>query len=128
MYYEERIERLRKWKEQAKSKSEKIESREEHIARMLDANNKDRVGLEKLLLLIEKEEKALYPKKKVKPSKHYDNFDNCSNENIGLNNSTVLFPVAECVLHKCFLSYQHVRKRKCVMKMCKHLKWIDSSI
>lgn len=131
MYREERIARLKQCKEQVKSLSSKIENREATIARMIESNNRDRLKLEKISLLIEKEEAALYPKikrEKKKPTKQYNNFDNCQNSRIGLNNSTVLFPVAECDLHKCYLSYQHVRKRKCVMKMCKHLKWIDNGM
>ena len=43
---------------------------------------------------------------------------------VGLFNSVCKNPEAICDLKNCFLSYKDVRKRKCLFKMCKHLKWL----
>lgn len=117
------------------SKAEsKIQSRKEHIAQMIDANNREQVKLEKLLLSLEKlESEQSLNHSKVRPRSpkqsktSFLSFENCDIPNIGLFNKTVLFPVAKCNLHQCYLSYPDVRKRKCVMRMCKHMEWVQDN-
>lgn len=56
---------------------------------------------------------------KVTPDKVYKTLnDEC---NMGLNNKKCIAPYVKCALHNCMLSYEDVRKRKCVMKMCVHM-------
>lgn len=45
-------------------------------------------------------------------------------ENMGLHNKICTAPYAKCELHNCLLSYKNVRRRRCVMKMCRHLEYV----
>lgn len=123
---QEIITKTRDLKHKIKGIKTKISNTEEHIARIINDNNKDKIQLQKFILELEKLEfDKKSEKKENKPIPIYKNFDNCKNENIGLYNTTVLFPVAKCNLHKCYLDYQNVRKRKCVMRMCKNFEWVQ---
>lgn len=111
---------------------EDIQKRDDNIAKLIEKNNIERQKLNRFELRLQQlDSEAAFQRAKVRPqspktkSKDFLSLDSC--ENIGLFNKIVLFPVAKCKLHNCYLTYQDVRKRKCVMRMCKHMEWVDES-
>lgn len=109
---------------------EKIKNRDEQIASMIAANNADKLRLERLKLSLEakiSEEELNRAKAKPNSPKRgrdvqvYRSLSDC--ESVGLYNKTVLFPVAKCKLHNCYLDYGDVHKRRCAIRMCKHMEW-----
>nr|DAP10830.1 MAG TPA: hypothetical protein [Caudoviricetes sp.] len=113
----------------------KIENRDAQIASMIEKNNHDKLRLSKLKLLLDakiSEEKFRFAKERPKSPKRgknniqYMSLSDC--DNIGLYNKVVLFPVAKCKLHNCYLDYKDVRKRNCAMRLCKHLEWVQDEL
>lgn len=113
---------------------EKIKSRNDFISSLIDKNNQDKLRLERLKLNLQakvSEERLNLAKARPKSPKHgkrsveYMSLDDC--KNIGLYNRTVVFPVAKCKLHNCYLTYNDVRKRNCVFRMCRHMEWVNDS-
>lgn len=109
---------------------EDIQKRDDLIAKLIEKNNSERQKLSRFELRLQQlDSDAAFQRAKVRPQspktkkKDFLSLDSC--ENMGLFNKIVLFPVAKCKLHNCYLTYQDVRKRKCVMRMCKHMEWVD---
>lgn len=114
------------------SLEEKIKSRDELIATLIEKNNSEKLRLSQLRLKLEakiSEEALQRAKARPKSPKNgkkkfaYLSLNDC--ENVGLYNKVVLFPVAKCNLHNCYLDFRDVHKRRCVMRMCSHMEWVD---
>lgn len=121
-------------KERIRALENKIKKRDEYIAEMIAKNNSDKLRLSKLKLSLEKKiadeafQRAKARPKSPKAGKTtigYHSLSDC--EHAGLYNKIVLFPVAKCKLHNCYLDFGDVRVRKCVMRMCKHMEWINEN-
>lgn len=114
---------------------QKIKNRDVSIATMIEKNNHDKLRLNKLKLSLETKISELeFQKAKSKPNSpknaknsiSYKSLSDC--DHVGLYNKVVLFPVAKCKLHNCYLDYRDVRKRNCAMRMCKHLEWVQDNM
>lgn len=116
------------------SLEKKIKNRDEYISQLIKKNNEEKQKLSKMKLSLESKisEQELC-RAKLRPKspkggankKRFISLDDC--ENAGLFNKVVLFPIAKCNLHNCFLDYGDVRKRNCVMRMCKHMEWVNET-
>lgn len=114
---------------------EKVKNRDAMIASLIEKNNAEKLRLERLKLSLhakiseEKLQRAKARPNSPKAGKQYSGYLSLSDcENMGLNNRTVLFPVAKCKLHNCYLDYGDVRKRNCVFRMCKHMEWVTEGL
>lgn len=58
----------------------------------------------------------------LKMEKQYPTLDDQCD--MGLRGKPCNAPWAKCELHNCLLSYKNVRRRKCVMRMCKHMEYV----
>lgn len=110
---------------------EKIKNRDAMIANLIEKNNSEKLRLEKMKLNLQAKisegqlQRAKVRPKSPKAEKRTIEFLSLSDcENMGLHNRIVLFPVARCKLHNCYLDFNDVRKRNCVFRMCKHMEWV----
>lgn len=113
----------------------KIKGRDEQISALIAKNNAEKLRLNKMRLSLESKlsDEALQraksrPKspKAGKTKTGYLSLADC--EHTGLYNKVVLFPVAKCRLHNCYLDFGDVRKRQCVMRMCTHMEWVNDEL
>lgn len=109
-----------------------IREREEAIRILVKLNSKETYRLRRLYDDLEEMQLQTIRKKRTKKrgkQSHQPNSANTNVKTIGLNHKPILFPVAKCDLHDCYLSYKNIQKKDCLNKFCKHFHWVtDESV